>query len=135
MVRSSWPRRSGSATRLISTIVRRVIVKVKTTRGRPPGAQTAPAARHASDDRRQPSAEVLNVASVAFAEPKPAFLDGVIRLVLRAEHPERDRPQVSPVRLESLCQPLVSVHWSHSLVGIRHSIDEPKPADVTRRSG
>lgn len=41
---SSWPRRSASASRSIATIFPCMIVKLNTTRGRPPGAHTAPAA-------------------------------------------------------------------------------------------
>ena len=57
-----------------------------------------------ADDRRQPSAEVLDVARVGAAEPQPGFLHRVVRLGRRAEHPVGDRPQVGPVRLEALGQ-------------------------------
>src|SRR5207247_4089405 len=67
------------------------------------------------DDRRQPSPEILDSACVSAAEPYPGFLNGVVRFAPRAEHPVGDRPQVTPVFLESLRQPLVFVHRSHSL--------------------
>jgi hypothetical protein len=44
IVRSSWRRRAGSATKSTLTIFPRVIVNLNTTRGRPPGAHTSPAA-------------------------------------------------------------------------------------------
>ncbi len=58
-----------------------------------------------------------------------------VRLAQRAEHPVGHRPQVAPVGLESLRQPVMFVHRSHSLDAFRHSIDERNPSDVTRRSG
>src|SRR2546427_482911 len=67
------------------------------------------------DDRRQPSPEVLDSARVRAAEPYPGLLNGVVRLALRAEHAVGDRPEVTPVLLESLRQPGVFVHRSHSL--------------------
>ena len=65
---------------------------------------------HPRDDRRQPAAEVLDVAGVGAAEPDPRLLHGVVGLGARAEHPVRDRPQVGPVRLELLGQPSCLVH-------------------------
>src|SRR5215203_3684094 len=62
------------------------------------------------DDRRQPSAQVLDAAGVRAAEPEPGFLDGVVGLADRAEHPVGHRPQVGAVLLEALCQPIVYIH-------------------------
>ena len=47
--------------------------------------------RHAGDDRRQPAAEVLDLARVHAAEPQPGILDGVVSLAERAQHPVGDR--------------------------------------------
>jgi hypothetical protein len=66
--------------------------------------------RDTRDDGRQPAAEVLDLVVVGAAEPQPRFLDGVVRLGERAEHPERHRPQVGPVLLEAAGQQLVVVH-------------------------
>ena len=75
---------------------------------------------HPRDDRRQPSAQVLDAAGVGAAEPQPGFLHGVVRLAQRAEHPVGHRPQVGAVGLEPLRQPVVFVHRSHSLAACRH---------------
>ena len=75
----------------------------------------------ARDDGRQPAAEVLDVARVGAAEPQPGLLDGVVGLAERAEHPVGHRPQVGPVRLEPLRQPVALVHRSHSSVASGHS--------------
>ncbi len=66
------------------------------------------------DDGRKPSPEVLDSARVSAAEPQPGFLNGVVRLAPRAEHPVGDRPQVTPVLFESLRQPFVFDHRSHA---------------------
>jgi hypothetical protein len=42
--------------------------------------------RHARDDRRQPAAEVVDLAGVHAAEPQPGVLDGVFGLAERAEY-------------------------------------------------
>ena len=51
--------------------------------------------------------------------------------VMGAEHPVGHRPQMGPACLEPVGHPIGVRHWSHSLVAIRHSNDEPNPADVT----
>ena len=63
---------------------------------------------HTRHDRRQPAAEVLDLAGVGAAEPEPGFLDRVVRLVQRAEHPVGDAAQAGAIGLEALCQLLVS---------------------------
>jgi len=77
-------------------------------------APRSPRAQHVEadpgGDRRQPATEVLNLAGVRSARPEPRLLHGVVRLAQRAEHPERHRPQVGPVLLEPLRQPLVLAH-------------------------
>ena len=47
----------------------------------------------ASDDRRQPGAEVVDAARVGAVQPEPGLLDGVVGLGYRAEHPVGHRPQ------------------------------------------
>ena len=99
----------------------------------PRGARAQHVQAHPSDDRGQPSAQVLDAARLGAAETQPGFLDGVVRFADRAEHPVGHRPQVTSVLLESLCQPILFVHRSHLLVVFRHCSDERNPADVTRR--
>ena len=88
------------------------------------------------DDGRQPPPEVLDSTRVRAADPDPGFLNGVVGLAPRAEHPVGDRPQVTPVLFESLRQPFVFVHRSHSLGhtpssrSVIHS-DEGNPTNVT----
>src|SRR6266540_1772625 len=55
-----------------------------------------------------------------------------IRLSERAEHAVGHRPQVGPVLLEPLRQPVALVHRSHSSLEICHSNDRRNRADVTR---
>ena len=45
-------------------------------------------------------------ARVGAAQPQPGFLDGVVRLAQRAEHPVGHRPQAGSVLLESFRQPV-----------------------------
>jgi hypothetical protein len=71
---------------------------------------------HSGHHRRQPSPEVLHPTRVGAAEPEPRFLDGVIRLGQRAEHPVGHRPQVGSVLLEPLRNPVVVLHRSHVCV-------------------
>src|SRR5688500_5255106 len=56
----------------------------------------------AGDDRRQPAAKVLDSGNVSAADPKPGFLNGVVGLGERAEHPIGDGTQVRAVLLEAL---------------------------------
>lgn len=49
-------------------------------------------------------------AGVGATEAQPGFLDGVIGLAERAEHPVGHRLQASPVFLETLGQPCALVH-------------------------
>ena len=86
---------------------------------------------HPGDDRRQPSTQILDATRAGATEAEPGFLNGVVRLAQRAEHPVGDRPEVGPVCLELLSQAVVFVHRSHSSVAFRHSSDERNPADVT----
>ena len=67
------------------------------------------------NDGRQPAAHVLDRTGVGTADLDPSFLDGIVRLGDRAEHPIRDRPEATPFGLESLGQLCLFVHRSHSL--------------------
>ena len=86
---------------------------------------------HPRHDRRQPPLEVLDSARVGAVEPQPGFMDGVVRLAQRAEHPVGHRPQVGALGLESLRQhfPIVNGHSLRSHFVI--IVDGRNPADVT----
>jgi hypothetical protein len=60
---------------------------------------------HLRDGRRQPAAQVLDIAGVGAAEPEPGFLNGILGFAQRAEDPDRRRPQAGSVLLESVGQP------------------------------
>ena len=60
-------------------------------------ARTQHVQAHPGDDRGQPAAEVIDAAGVRPAQAQPGFLDGVVGLGERAEHPVGHRPQVGPV--------------------------------------
>jgi hypothetical protein len=87
---------------------------------------------HARDDRGQPSAKVIDVRAVGAAEPQPRFLNGVVHLAHRAEHPVSYGAQVGSVLFESLGQIVAVGHRSHILVGFRHSADGRTARNVTR---
>ena len=70
---------------------------------------------HPGDNRRQPSAEVLDVTGVGAAQPQPGFLNGVVGLAGRAQRVVGDRPQSGSVGLEPSRKLSVFVHRSHSL--------------------
>ena len=56
----------------------------------------------------------VDVARIGAAEPQPGFLDGVVCLVVRAEHPIGHRSQAGSMFLKSLDQPFLFRHLSHS---------------------
>ena len=87
----------------------------------------------AADDRRQPPAHVLHLRGACAVQAKPGFLNRIVGLCRRSEHPLRDSSQVRPVSLELLCLPLLCVHPSHPLVGVRHLGDELQWPGVTGR--
>ena len=68
----------------------------------------------ATDDRRQPRPQVVDLARVGAAQADPGLLDGVVRLGQGAEHPKGDAAQVGAVGLEALGEPVLVVHASHS---------------------
>ena len=55
-------------------------------------AGAEPIEADASDDRREPPALILDHRSVRPADAQPRFLHSVVRLLLRSEHPVRQRP-------------------------------------------
>jgi hypothetical protein len=65
---------------------------------------------HPRHHRGQPRGEVLDAAGVCPAEPKPGFLNGVVGLTRRTEHPDGYRPETTAVLLEALGQPFVFFH-------------------------
>jgi hypothetical protein len=95
-------------------------------------------AQHVQADARdhgcQPRCQVLDLAGVGTAEPEPGFLNSVVGLSPRAQHPISHSSQMSPVRLKLLCQPFFLVHWSHFPGAIRHGYDEGNPIGVTTPS-
>jgi hypothetical protein len=80
--------------------------------------------RHAGDDGDKPGFEVVDLAGVRAAQPKPRLLDGVIGLVRGAQHAVGDGKQPGSVLLESFCQPIALVH---------RCVDPSRPLNVTPR--
>ena len=66
--------------------------------------------RDSRNDRGQPPSQVLDAIGVGAAEPQPGFLNGVVGLAHRAEHPVGHRSQMAAVLLEPLRQPFVLDH-------------------------
>ena len=56
----------------------------------------------AADDRRQPAPQVGDVVGLGAAQPQPGFLEGVVGLGHRTEHPVGHGLQVRSVVLELL---------------------------------
>ena len=77
---------------------------------RPGAARPQDVQADAPDHGRQPAAEVLDRALVGAGEPQPGLLHCVLALVDPAEHPVGDPPEMRPVLLESLCEPLALTH-------------------------
>jgi hypothetical protein len=78
---------------------------------------------HARNDRGQPSAKVVDARGIGAAESQPRFLNSVVHLAQRAEHPVSHGAQVGSVLFESLGQIVAFVHRSHFLVAFRLSVD------------
>ena len=76
----------------------------------PRSARAEHVQRHARDDRRQPAAEVFDLARVGAAQPQPGVLDGVFSLADRAEHPVGDRAEMRSVILELPGEPFLLIH-------------------------
>lgn len=68
---------------------------------------------NAGDDRCQPSARILDLVRLGSAHPHPGVLDCIVGLCERAQHPIGDRPQMAPLLLEALRQPVLLVHSTH----------------------
>jgi hypothetical protein len=92
--------------------VRRGVVSARDHRiGQPPGLQRLLAAAlarvehrqaHARDDRRQPAADVVDVARVGAIDAQPRLLQRVVGLGARAENPRGHGVQVRAVCLEGV---------------------------------
>jgi hypothetical protein len=92
-------------------VARQLLGQLGTEEVLAPGAAIAEhVQRHPADHRGQPAAQVLHAAGAGAAEPQPRLLDGVVGLGGRAQHPVGHRPQMRPVLLEPLGQPVVVVH-------------------------
>jgi hypothetical protein len=68
-------------------------------------------------------------------EPARGFLDGVVCLLQRAEHPIGDRPQRRPLLLEAFRQSVALVQRSHSSATSGHTARHANLANVTRVEG
>ena len=88
-------------------------VNVRDLRPRAPGAQHVQA--HPSDDRREPGLHVLDALGILVADPNPGFLQGVVGLGERPEHPVGDGAQARPVLVETVGQPLALIMSAHRL--------------------
>ena len=67
------------------------------------GPRPAPAEDVQADPagyRGEPAAQVLDAAATGPGQPQPRFLDGVVRVGVRAEHAERDRVEIGALGLE-----------------------------------
>jgi hypothetical protein len=87
---------------------------------------------HVRDDGGQPSAKIVDARGIGAAESQPRFLNGVVDLGQRAEHPVRHGAQVGSVLFESLGQMIAFVHRSHFLVTFRHGTDGRTVCNVTQ---
>ena len=85
----------------------------------------------ACNNSRKPAAEVIDAVRAGAAQAQPGFLDGVVGIAQRAEHPVGHTAQMSAVFLEPLRQKVVLVHRSHSPALFRHGNDEPDSPVVT----
>lgn len=75
------------------------------------------------------------IEGVGATEPQPGFLNGVIGIAARAEHPECHRFQAGPVLFEALCQPVLVGHCYLPCPSSVMGCDEIVRADVTRSRG
>jgi hypothetical protein len=90
--------------------------------------------RDAGHDRRQPAAQVVDAVARCAGQPDPRLLHRVVSLTRRAEHPVGDGPQVGPVGVELLGQPLVGHARFLRGVGIVIPLTIQPGVEVTRRS-
>src|SRR5581483_10293736 len=87
--------------------------------------------RDSGDDRRQPRAEVLDLARVGAAHPQPRVLDGIVRLAERAEHAVGHRTEMRPVLLELPGQPFLLVQVTSLPHRVSYPYDPRRGRDVT----
>ncbi len=80
-------------------------------------ARTEHVQRNASDDRRQPAAEVLDLARVRAAEPKPGVPDGVVGLAERPQHADRRPPSTGALIFELAGEPVLLIHVTFLFLG------------------
>ena len=74
------------------------------------GPQSA-RSRQRAGRRCQPAAQVSDAACVRTAEPEPGFLNGIVGLAPRPEHPIGHRKEMRPVLLKPSRQPVIFVHY------------------------
>jgi hypothetical protein len=84
----------------------------------PGSARAEHVQRDARDDRRQPSAHVLDLARVGAAQPQPGVLHRVVGFAERAEHPVGHRAEVRALLLELIGEPLLLAHVTFLLPGV-----------------
>ena len=94
------------------------------------GARAQHVQRHARDDRGQPTAQVFYRAPIRSAQLQPGFLDGVVGLAERAEHPVSHRAQMRSVLLKALHHPLLLVHLSHPSRASGHTTRTPESEEM-----
>jgi hypothetical protein len=90
----------------------------------PRGARPQHVEAHARHDGGQPSAKVVNACGLGAAESQPRFLNGVVDLAQRAEHPVGHGAQMGSVLFESLGQIIEFAHGSHSSRSVITLTDE-----------
>jgi hypothetical protein len=99
----------------------------------PPAWRRDDGARRSASLSGQPSAKVVDAGGIGAAQSQPRFLNGVVHLAQRAEHPVSHGAQVRSVLFEPFGQILEFVHRSHFLVAFRHNTDGPAARNVTTR--
>ena len=72
-------------------------------------ARTQLVQTHARDNRGQPATKVVDVSRTCSGEPQPGVLHCVVSLRERTQHPVGHRPEMGPMLLESLRQPLAVI--------------------------
>ena len=70
------------------------------------------------DHRGEEPAHVVDAVGVRAAETQPGFLQGIVGVAHRSEHPVRHGPQAGPVLFEPLGQPLLVVHVTFPRLGV-----------------
>jgi hypothetical protein len=86
---------------------------------------------YARDDRGEPSGKIVDACRIGAAQSQPRFLNDIVHIGQRTEHPVRDGAQVGSVLFESLGQIIAFAHRSHNLVAFLHSVDGRAASNVT----